>query len=384
MPIYVASPHMTTLAKTKITERPKFVTGLAALCLLPAANAVDMGGFAIHGSLSTTAAYSPEYNYLGDTKESLDLNQNELIVNGTRRFENGLKLAAQLYAYELAGYEDMTVDFANLDYSFRPEIGLRVGRSKLIGGLYTDVQDLDQVRTFASLPLNFYPRGSRAFASNYDGGEIYGQASLGKAGSIDYQAYVGTMPRLDNDMPFSRGIGATDFEINGVYGGGTRWNTPIEGLRLGYTYQAAPEIEFFRGPAHLETDYRANYYMIEYTRGKWVLALEHKRAVSESVVTNFPVPDTKLIEESSYAQASYQATEKLGLGTYFAYTEYSNADEVKDLAFAASYAVQSWWLVKAEVHLMNGISQLGTAGDINPGASDETWTYFMLKSTLSF
>jgi hypothetical protein len=227
---------------------------IVVACSVLSARAVDVGGIAIHGSLSTTASYSPEYNYLGDTKDSLDLNQNELIVKGTKRFENGIKLAAQLYAYELAGYEDMTVDFANLDYSFRQEIGVRVGRNKLPSGFYNEVQDLDQVRVFASLPLNFYPRAGRAFGASYDGAAVYGNIPAGKAGSLDYQAYVGMMQPLDEDMPFMKGLASTN--------------------------------------------------------------LENQR--------------------------------------------------------------------KAEVHLMDGIGNLGNAGDLNPGATDETWTYFVLKSTLSF
>jgi hypothetical protein len=63
--------------------------GLIGLCLAATTHASDMGGVAIHGSVSATASYSPDYNYLGDTKDSLDLNQTELILNGTKRFDNG-------------------------------------------------------------------------------------------------------------------------------------------------------------------------------------------------------------------------------------------------------------------------------------------------------
>lgn len=358
---------------------------LAIACSALSAHAVDVGGIAIHGSLSTTASYSPEYNYIGDTKDSLDLNQNELTVNGTKRFENGIKLAAQLYAYELAGYEDMTVDFANLDYSFRQEIGVRVGRNKMPVGFYNEVQDLDQVRVFASLPLNFYSRASRAIGSAYDGASFYGNIPANKAGSFDYQVFAGTLHPLDEEMPLMQGIaGASKLDPKTVYGLSLVWNAPIEGLRVGYTYQALPKMDLNVGPAITELDYNVQVVSIEYTRGKWTAAAEYKLTTSTSEVTNFPVPATTSHENHAYVQLAYQATDKLGLGVYYAYSDYETKGVDKDTAFAAAYTIQPWWMVKAEVHLMDGINNLGHAGDSNPGATDDTWTYFVLKSTLSF
>lgn len=358
---------------------------LALLALVPSAQAVEMSGVAIHGSFSTTASYSPEYNYLGDTKESLDLNQVELILNGTKRFDNGIKLAAQIYAYELAGYEDLTVDFANLDYSFRQEIGVRVGRNKMPVGFYNEVQDLDQVRVFASLPLNVYGRAGRAIGSAYDGASFYGNVPAGKAGGFDYQVFAGTMQPLDEELPLMKGIaGASKLHLNSVYGASLVWNTPVEGLRVGYTYQALPQMDLDVGPAITEIEYDAQVASVEYTRGKWTASAEYKFATSTNEVTNFPVPESTSHENHAYAQLTYQATDKLGLGVYYAYSDYESSGVDKDIAFAASYAVQPWWVVKAEVHAMDGINNLDNAGDSNPGATDETWTYFVLKSTLSF
>ena len=359
---------------------------LAGVSLLGGAlsgHAADLDGIAIHGAVSTTASYSPEYNYMGDTKDSLDLNQTEITLNGTHRFENGLKVAAQLYAYEFAGYEDLSVDFANVDYSFRREVGVRVGRNKLSSGFYNEVQDLDQIRIFASLPLNFYPRASRSFGANYDGGSVFGNIAVGN-GSIDYQAYLGQMQPIDPTAPFMRGLRASLADLNQVYGGALVWNNVIDGLRIGYSYQKLPDIDLNSGPAITMVDYTSQVGSIEYARNRWIFAAEYKHIKSKSQVTNFPVPPSSGTEDHSYAQVTYQATDKLGVGVYYAYSDFATKGVDKDTAFAASYALQSWWLVKAEVHLMDGIGNLGLAGDRNPGASDKTWTYFMLKTGLSF
>lgn len=368
----------------RLSSRPPVLAAGLALASALSVGAADMGGVAIHGSLSATAAYSPDYNYLGDTKESLDLNQTELILNGTKRFDNGIKAAAQLYAYELAGYEDLTLDFANVDYSFRQEVGVRVGRNRLPSGFYNEVQDLDQVRVFASLPLNFYPRAARSFGASYDGAALYGNVSAGRAGSLDYQVYAGVMPALDEDMPFMKGLASSKLEIGPAYGASLVWNTPVEGLRLGFTQQLAPEIESATGPALSEIDYSAHVASVEYTRGKWIASAEYKHTTAKVEVLNFPVPSAESDEDHAYVQLTYQATDKLGLGAYYGYSDYESRGFDKDLAVAASYALQPWWLVKAEVHLMDGIGNLGNAGDLNPGATDETWTYFVLKTTVSF
>jgi predicted porin len=138
------------------------------------------------------------------------------------------------------------------------------------------------------------------------------------------------------------------------------------------------------GPAITEIDYTAQVVSAEYTRGKWMVATEYKHASVDVEVTNFPVPPATSREDHVYVQLTYQATDKLGLGVYYAYSDYEGTGVDKDIAFAAAYALQPWWLVKAEVHAMDGINQLGHAGDHNPAASDDTWTYFVLKSTLSF
>ncbi len=359
------------------------LAGPFAFALAFPTRAAEMGTVAIHGSVSTTAAYSPEYNYLGDTKDSVDLNQTEITVNGTHRFENGLKVAAQLYAYDFSGYEDLTVDFANADYSFRREAGVRVGRNKLSIGFYNEVQDLDQIRIFASLPLNFYQRSSRSFGANFDGASFYGNVGVGN-GSVDYQVYYGDMQPIDPDAPFMKGLGASKLDINTTYGAALAWNNIIDGLRVGVTYFKLPEIDLNSGPAISTIDYQTQVASVEYTRDRWIFAAEYKHIETDSQVQNFPLPPSHGEEDHSYVQVTYQATDTFGIGAYYAYSDYSTKGADKDTALAASYALQSWWLVKAEVHFMDGIGNLGHSGDSNPGATDETWTYFVLKTGISF
>lgn len=379
------------------SSRTRKILRLATpLALLPVAcptsRAVELGEVSVHGSVSATASYSPEYNYLGDTKDRLDLNQTELILNGARRFDNGLKIAAQLYAYELDGFNDLTVDFANVDYDFSQSFGVRLGRNKLPLGFYNDVQDLDQVRVFASLPLNFYPRAVRPFVAVYDGGALYGNINAHRAGSFDYQVFAGTIQPLDKNLPFMRGVRADKFDIGFTYGAALVWNTPVEGLRFGYTVQGTDDMRAESGPVKLEMDYYPQVFSAEYSRGKWVATAEYKYVENSQLIRipGFPpfVPPSTIrqsnTERQTYLQLTYAATDKIGLGVYYSYADFGVRGVDRDLAFATCYALQPWWLLKGEVHLMDGIANLGHAADSNPGASDDTWTYFVLKTTISF
>lgn len=371
--------------QTSRTSTLPLAAACAALSASIPLHAADMGGVAIHGSLSLTSSYSPEYNYQGDTKGRLDWNQTELILNGTKRFDNGVKLAAQIYAYEFAGYEDLSLDFANLDYSFRQELGVRVGRNKLPLGLYTESQDLDQIRVFASLPLAFYPKSLRAFGSFYDGVSLYGNVGVGQGGSLDYQVYGGFGVSVDEEHPFMRGLGASELTGNKIYGFSLFWNTPVSGLRAGYGVERLPSADLVLGGVIAsELEYTSQVFSVEYIRDKWLFAAEYK--INDAALDfALPfIPDSKSTDRVAYGQATYQATERLGLGLYHSHGKYDNGDTVNDTAFAVSFAIQPWWLVKAEVHAIDGLHFLGEAGDSNPGARDETWTYFVLKTTLSF
>jgi predicted porin len=440
----VASGDVGEVLLFMIIKFPSFpALTLAVVASTSTALAIDAGGIAIHGSVSLTGAYSDKYNYYGDTAENFDLNVKELTLNGTYRFENGLRAAAQVYAYDLAGYSDLTLDFATLDYSFNEYAGIRAGRNKLPQGLYGEVQDLDQIRTFASLPLNFYPRGLRSLSAGYNGAALYGTIPLAHAGSLEYQAVFGWMENVDGEAPYARGV--NDFtrteavDVDQVYGGNLTWNTPVEGLKFAFTYTRMPEIRLyarvqtraalaeigsafspiadmidmgygagtwdhsglFAGSSSVtDADAEVNVFSAEYTHDKWVLSGEFKRMDSEATATllaapPFGVANQKITssEEHAYVQATYQATDKLGLGIYYAQSDFDPKDgdarddkftSVDDLALGASYALTGNWLIKVEGHALDGLGRLNLAGDTNLGATDARWNYFVVKTTFSF
>ncbi|MGC4072158.1 MAG: hypothetical protein QM760_06500 [Nibricoccus sp.] len=416
---------------------------LASLAVSSTVSAIDASGIAIHGSLSATGAYSDKYDYYGETADHFDVIAQEVTINGTYRFENGLRVAAQVYAYELADYSAVTLDFATLDYAFSEHLGVRAGRNKLPQGLYGEVQDLDQIRTFASLPLNFYPRALRSLSAGYNGAGLYGTVSLAKAGSLEYQAFFGWMDNIDGDAPYTRGLAdltvPESVDLDQVYGGNLIWNLPVEGLKLAYTYNYLPGVKlaskvqtraaltemgssyaavaamidagygagtwdysglFAGSPGLSEVDVTVQVFSAEYTHEKWIAAAEYKTMKNSGTTSLLAAPPFRTVnasvsssEEHWYVQTTYQATDKIGLGVYYAQSDFDpdnkNASDdkftsINDLAAAASYALTSNWLFKVEAHALDGLGKLNIAGDHNKGATDASWNYFVVKATFSF
>jgi hypothetical protein len=420
-------------------------TLVAAALLAPTVSAFDAGPVVVHGSISLTSSYSDTYNFLGNTHNNASLNLVDVVVNGAHRFENGLRVGAQLYAYKVGDTSDITLDWANADYSFTQYLGIRIGRNKLPLGLYNDSQDLDAVRTFASLPMTFYPKTYRAITTSFDGAVVYGNIGIGKAGSIDYQAYGGTKEAIRNNGPFLRS--QADLTVydkftfkEGLYGISLFWNTPIDGLRAGWSYLKVPKCEMpgklgtikelspnyasiakgvdtalgagtwdssglFAGTATSIEDLNVWYrvYSIEYTHGKWTIAGEYK--LFDVTKATIVIPAMALLgqparspldirREAYYVMATYQATDKIGLGLYYSCERMARNrpgagkdpnNYTNDWAAAISYSINDNWVIKAEAHLIDGLSMVNNNGDTNTNAgSDKNWGYYAVKTTFSF
>ncbi len=412
--------------------------GFVGLAVRPA-RAVDVGELAIHGSLSLSESESNAYNFYGNTADRFDFNQKELTLNGGHQFANGLRASAQLYAYNLDGFTQLTLDFASLDYSFAPWLGIRLGRNKFANGLYGDGQDLDQVRIFANLPAATYPRSLRPITSA-DGISVYGTASAHWAGSFDYSAFFGRIDDIPSNALAARSADSLTIidELKPKYldGAGLYWNLPADGLRLGITTVQVPDVTvdahlateafatrpglsynatpllidhlygagawdhaFAGQPAPTKADYYFHIASIEYTLGSWIFAAEY-HTLNRSVTANIPALQvvnsfTMERQHDYYFMANWQATKQIGAGAYYQF-ESTDPDRTtglpgsvttsRDVAGVLAYSPFSWWVLKVEFHRIDGLALLTSAGDYNPNAltRGRMWNYLTFKSTFSF
>lgn len=414
------------------------LSGFAALGLHEA-RALDVAGLSIHGTVSDTESWSDKYNFYGDTADQFDNNVRELTLNAGYRWDSGLRFSAQLYAADVDHLSTLALDFATLDYSFGPGFGIRLGRNKSSFGLYGDAQDLDQVRTFANLPLGFYPRTQRPL-TNIDGVNLYGTISAGTAGSLDYTVFSGKVENIPSRALIARASGGLivddGIEVALASGVNLFWDLPVDGLRLGATYGYIPKIRqsghlageafatqpgltfnatplgidqafgpgawnhaFAGTPANSQLWVSEQIFSAEYTRGKWVFAAEWKQ-IPTHTLTTIPALGARnsysnVRDVESYAMATYQATKQVGLGVYDGFTDSdtinhqampTNLRTQTDVAAVVAYAPVSWWLFKVEFHEMHGLALVNQAGDLNPNApqAGNHWDYLVFRSTISF
>ncbi len=392
-------------------------TLLSIPVLATSAFGFNAGGIDIHGSVLTTLSYSDEYNYLGKTRKNWDLNNTELTLNGQYRFENGIRVGAQIFAYEIGEIDEITLDWAVVDYSFTQYFGLRAGRMKYQLGLYNNVRDVDAAHTFAILPNAIYNKMQRPFASSIDGIMAYGNVSTGRYGSLDYEVSFGTRPDFRDDGLLEM-VGADKLTHDKLYGAGLIWNTPVDGLRLAYSYHFNGPITIYSSYFDpmmdmdvgftMELEHQFHVISAEYFWNNWKFAAEYQYNRQE--MNFFGMPSVTKAE-SYYVQAAYRVNDWLELGAYYN-VEYPNKNDrsgdsfanpdpmwggmptprhqawTKDLAFVARFDITPNWLIKAEVHAIDGTSRIA-AGSANVGnVPAEEWTakwgYFVLRTTFTF
>src|SRR5690349_11188782 len=194
---------------------------------------IEMHGFVSQGAIKTTGN-----NYLIANSKRGSLEYAELGANVSGQLTDRLRVGFQLFASKLGttGNFNVKADWFNLDYRWRDWLGVRAGRVKLPFGLYNDTSDIDAARTAILLPQSVYPTQDRDFLLAQTGAELYGEYELGRAGSVEYRVYGGTI-FLDLKQTPGSPVSVVDLDVPYVAGGRLLW-TLLEGLRLGGSIQS--------------------------------------------------------------------------------------------------------------------------------------------------
>jgi hypothetical protein len=379
-------------------------------------------GFASQGFLASTG-----YNYLrGNTKEG-SFEYSELGLNTSMSPFNSTRIALQGFAFDVGdvgGYQPF-LDYASLEYSFSDHIGLRGGRIRRPGGIYNHIQDVDLARTSILLPQGMYDARWRDFSTSIDGGELFGSASLGKAGSLSYEAFAGMM-NLTQDGGVAHWIlngqpTATldSFEQPLAVGAQLWWNTPVNGLRAGAMMMEGFDLGFNvsspvspNGPAGPIVAHVNNMgsvfmqqYSLEYQYKSWTFQAEYytfnyrytqtQNVFSGPVLVQSETSSQYEHPDAWYVGASYRANKWLEVGTYYTefYADVNNRNGIgrgspsdaaqKDLALSFRFDPTDWWILKLEGHYIRGTGLLQD-NERNPVRDDKDWFLLAMKTTFSF
>jgi hypothetical protein len=298
------------------------------------------------------------------------------------------------------------MDWGYADYRWRDYLGVRVGLVKAPLGLYNQGRDTDFLRTPIFLPQSVYNESYREFQTAYYGGEIYGNIELGAMGDMDYEALLGTI-NFDTSAPLIRdafvsfasqlgqaGVQATNTAGDMKYALATaiRWNTPIEGLRLGAT-NINTDITFSGnvGPFNLKTNLTYDYSYVlsaEYAWNNLTLASEYARTkmVTDLSLNGVPMVSGASVSEKYYAQISYRFCDWFEMGTYYSVfypdVDDKGGDWQKDWTISARFDVLDNMTIKAETHFIDGAANF--LGVNNPQGLEDNCVLYAVKCSVNF
>ncbi len=375
----------------------------------------DDDAVVIHGFVSQGGFVSTANDYIGESSRG-SLAFFEAGLNATSEPVERLRVGAQIFARKVGDFEtDPRIDWAFVDYAWRPWLGLRAGTIKIPLGLYNEFVDIDAARLPILLPQSVYSLRNRDAITSYTGLGLYGERELSCHGTLEYRAWLGTLTISENALQLS-GATLDDIDTRYATGGHVFWSTPVEGLRAGASYtraaidfdlQLTPELTAEVIAAGLApADYDGDLLVaqrpsqlvvgsVEYSRGAWLLVAEYARRFQRQSYAPALLETEHRDSEAFYAMAAYRHDEHLELGAYGSVLHASTEDRLgrdlmaaprhhafqRDYAAMVRYDVNEHWTWKAEAHVIDGTADLDF--DQRP-ASERFWGLFLFKTTVTF
>jgi hypothetical protein len=338
----------------------------------------------VHSFASQGFAYSNENNFLTMPTSNGTFSFTDYGMNMSTQLTDKLRVGAQVYGRNMGrlGNWYPTLDWAVVDYRFKDWFGVRGGKVKTTLGLSNDTQDMTFLHTWALLPQSVYAADFRSDYIAHTGGDIYGNISLKKAGSLAYTAYAGNRPYdQEGGMKYAfqeYAGGKIDIQKLGkniIEGGDLRWTTPVNGLLVGGSFARIDydfDANFLLKPYNLKTNMhlevqKSNTHAIyaQYAVGKFRFDAEIRKAwaVRTAEVTG-PVHLGMVASADSrmgYVTGAYRINKLIEVGAYhsryypdWAKTLSTPSGHIYDTAVTARLDLRRYLDVKLEGHFMDG------------------------------
>lgn len=380
----------------------------------------------VHGLASQGYLLSSDYNYLANDTKNGSFQFSELGLNVSMNPFPRTRIAVQGFDFDVGnvGQYDPFLDYALIEYTFSDEIGIRGGRIRRPGGIYNTIQDIDLARTFVLLPQGVYDARWRDWGTGLDGLDLFGSLSLGKAGSVSYEAYAGKVTMQENGGPsrtlaYDTGFNVDTMEDAPIFGYQLWYNPPLDGLRIGAELNYLDDwhmnghvnspilvsvpVPFPPGalPGYIHSttmaaNVLAQQYSIEYLWKEWTFQTEYS-LFDVTGYYHYPIyipaiPTTvnravhgESNPEAWYAAVSYRINKHVELGTYYSlWHDLTLGGHQNDAALTARVDLTDWWIFKIEGHWLEGTGLLYDAAD-NPHVNNNSgWFMLAVKTTVSF
>ncbi len=381
-----------------------FLIIFSAVGIVQRTFAFDLNRVQIHGFASQGYLYSDENEFLTANTDDGTFEFNEFGINFGADLTDSLRMGIQFLSRDLGdfGNNRVMLDWAFGDYRYRNWLGLQAGKMKLAYGFYNQSRDVDAARTNIFLPQGIYSELFRDTIIAITGLGVYGTFP----GGVEYQVQYGILNfDLEDEFTAILGtiLGADIQDVNPDYIGVAtlRWNTPLEGLRIGVSLgDSNNTFETFLGSTELETQFITA--SVEFATYNWFVSAEYNLNEYSTTQTSggIAMPPNLFLDttgEAYYVNLSYRFTDWFEVGSYYS-VAYSDKDDKdgkrfeelgfpgaigwqKDWAVSARFDLNEHWLFKLESHLIDGLPS-ATSFDLKDPA--ENWFLFAAKMTYFF
>jgi Gram-negative porin len=299
-------------------------------------------------------------------------------VNVSSKLHKKVRVGMQLYARNVGqfGNGHPEVDWAFVDYSAKPWLGIRAGKVKTTLGLINDTQDMEFLHTWALLPQAVYPLDLRSVSIAHTGLDVYGRVNMKKAGSLAYTAYGGRLPD-DLRGGYRYGIEDTGLTIGGDIdraGGGydLRWTLPIEGAQFGFSqFMVDGELNLIsrQAPVPLHVDipsWDTHAVYGDYQKDNWHFSGEWRRQyVKLHITPSLGPPAAPIDSRAWFLSAAYRVAKPVEVGAYYqksiAHAERDASldnNHVSGPVLTARFDPVRYVSVKVEGHFIDGYGDL--------------------------
>jgi hypothetical protein len=335
----------------------------------------------IHGYAAQGFLYTTHNNVFYANSSSGSLAWTEAVVNLSLEPKPALRVGVQA-RYQLLGTSgnDVTLDWAAVDFRISDHLGVRAGKVKTPWGLFNETQDLDPTYMWALLPQSIYDITTRESDLAHYGGVAYGNHDLGAScGKIDFDLWGGeaVVPATDGqfDDLNNSGNGPLSPLENITFGGALHWRTPIQGLMMGASDGSnRPATVALNGGSESIAEWNNVSYFGQYTKKKAMFAAEWNRQASPArlILTGQPVASASSDARGWYGMATYKVTSKLTAGVYdsqfFDRDTPLGADRfTKDWTVSGRYDLNEFIYIKADEHFIDGTAlSLDSVQNLNP------------------
>ena len=384
----------------------------------------------MHGFASQGIAYTDDNNWLTMQTSVGSYSFTDFGGNVSMPVTDKFRIGAQIYDRNLGqlGKWHPSLDWAILDFKYKPWLSIRGGKVKTVIGLYNDTQDLDFLHTFALLPQSVYAIDLRDSTIAHRGGDVYGSFRLRHhMGSLSYTVYAGQRSdSIYSGYPYLLKSYNINIRSYGglVYGGDLRWQTPLKDLLVGASrideditgkgtgsapgnggggspraVNAAVSTSAYE--EHSRQDW-ANQFYEQYTHGKLHLDAEYRRYLRDQRIAN-GFAENVVDVRGWYVAGTYQLLKRLTIGSYYSRYNVSSvapglgggpnpltdaANHDYDKVVTGRVDISRFWNVKVEGHFMDGYGTAaypnGFYSQQNPGGFQRNTNALVVKTGFNF